>query len=199
MELHRFFSLVAVCFGLVGSVFLAKGIIFLRPKNMLRLTSPYSRLAYAPEQIDSLAAQKTDALVGVIIIFLAFLTQLVSLIVIEADTPFIKTRWVAFLAVLGIISIMTIISYYVGKKFHNDTELEIGKIAIRDYSAERFAGVIDLVDVKSFEIMSQDLINIRREASETKIEFLKRIAKYVGWTIPEGIDFSKIVDNDNDG
>lgn len=197
MELHRFFSLLAVCIGLVGSVFLAKGIIFLRAKAMLRLTSPYSRWGYAPEQIDSLAGQKADALVGAIIIFLAFLTQLVALIFVKAGTPFIKTQWVGFLTVFAIISIITIISYNVDKRFRNHTKLEIGKIAIRDYCAERFAGVIDPVNAKSLETMSEDLLNIRREAAETRIDFLKRIAKYIGWTIPEKVDFSKIVDNDN--
>jgi len=53
--------------------FLAKGIVGLSPKGMLRLTSPYSRIAYGPEQIDSMVGQKADSLVGVIYIFLAFL------------------------------------------------------------------------------------------------------------------------------
>ena len=85
MEFNRFFSLLAVCLGLVGSVFLAKGIMFLSAKNLLRLTSPYARWAYAPEQINSLASQKADALMGVLVIFLAFLTQLATLIFFQSE------------------------------------------------------------------------------------------------------------------
>jgi len=88
MELSKFFSLLATCLGLGGSIFLAKGIVGLSPNGMLRLTSPYSRFAYATEQIDSMAGQKADALVGVVIIFLAFLIQGGALVFVEGVEMF---------------------------------------------------------------------------------------------------------------
>lgn len=192
MEFDRFFSLLAVCVGLIGSVFLAKGIMFLSAKNLLRLTSPYARWAYAPEQINSLASQKADALTGVFVIFLAFLTQLAALILVDRGVALCKTRWAGFLMVLATISIVTIIAYLADKWYRNRTRLEIGKIAVKDYCTERFEGVIDPSTLQSLETMAKDLLGITRGIAEGKIDFLKRIAKHVGWTIPAGADFSKI-------
>lgn len=198
MELSKFLSLLATCFGLGGSIFLAKGIVGLSPKGMLRLTSPYSRFAYAPEQIDSMAAQKADALVGVVIIFLAFLIQGGALVFVEDGTVLFKAGWTGVCIALAATLILTIIFSLVGKTFRNHTKLAIGKIAIRDYCADRFKGMIDPVNAKSLETMSQELLNMNRGASETKVDFIKRIAEYVDWKIPKGTDFSKIIDNNKD-
>ena len=86
---------------------------------------------------------------------------------------------------------LTIIFYFVDMMFRSYNKLEIGKIAVRDYCAERFAGEIDSVNAKSLETMSQKLLNVNRRTSEMKVDFIKRIAKYVDWTIPEGTDFFK--------
>ena len=198
MELHKFLSLLAACFGLGGSIFLAKGIVGLSPKNMLRLTSPYSRIAYAPDQIYSMAAQKADALVGVIYIFLAFSIQAGALIFVEHETVFVKARWTGVCIALAATLLLTIIFSLIDKAFRNHTKLAIGKVAIRDYCAERFAGIIDPVNAKSLETMSQELLNINRGASETKVDFIKRIAKDVDWKIPKETDFSRITENNKE-
>jgi hypothetical protein len=198
MELSKFFSLLATCLGLGGSIFLAKGIVGLSPNGMLRLTSPYSRLAYAPEQIDSMAGQKADALVGVVIIFLAFLIQGGALVFVEDGTVLFKAGWTGVCIALVATLILMVIFSFVDKIFQNHTKLAIGKIAIRDYCADRFNGMIDPVNAKSLETMSQQLLNMSRETAETKVDFIKRIAKYVDWKISKETDFSRITENNND-
>jgi hypothetical protein len=198
MELSKFLSLLATCLGLGGSIFLAKGIVGLSPKGMLRLTSPYSRIAYAPDQIDSMAGQKADALVGVVIIFLAFLIQGGALVFVEDGTVLFKAGWTGVCIALVATLILTIIFSFVDKIFRNHTKLAIGKIAIRDYCANRFNGMIDPVNAKSLETMSQQLLNMSRETAETKVDFIKRIAKYVDWKIPKETDFSRITENNHD-
>jgi hypothetical protein len=37
-----------------------------------------------------------------------------------------------------------------------------------------------------------------RETAETKVDFIKRIAKYVDWKISKETDFSRITENNND-
>jgi len=199
MELHKFLSLLAVCFGLVGSVFLAGSIIFIRHKTMLHLTSPYSRYDYAKEQIDSLAAQKAWASVGIKIIILAFLIQLGALIFVKDGTLFVKSRLIGAFIAVATTTTLTTIFFFVAKRLTSCIRVAIGKIAVRDYCADHFTtGKIGSVNnVKGLETMSQDLLNVNKKAPETKIDFIKRVAKYVGWTIPEGTDFSKIADNDN--
>lgn len=194
MELSKFLSLLATCFGLCGSIFLAKGIVGLSPEGMLRLTSPYSRFAYAPEQLDSMAGQKADSLVGVIYIFLAFLIQAGALIFVEDRTALFKTHWTGICIVLAATLILTVIFSFADKNLRKHTRLSIGKIAIKEYCAERFSGTIDPVNAQSLETMSQELLNISRGDSETKVDFIRRIAKYVDWNIPKETDFSTIAD-----
>ena len=85
MLYENFFSLLSVFIGLSGSIFLVKSVLILNPRAILKLTSPYSRIAYAPEQIKSFAKQKADALVGVLLVFIAFLIQIHSLIFISNE------------------------------------------------------------------------------------------------------------------
>jgi hypothetical protein len=198
MELHNFLSLLAACFGLSGSIFLARGIIGLSPKNMLRLTSPYSRIGYAPEQIYSMAAQKADALIGAIYIFLAFLVQVGALIFVEHSTVFVKDKWTSVCIALVATLLVTIIFSLMDKAFRNHTKFAIGKVAIRDHCAGLFAGIIDPVNAKSLEKMAQELLNINRGDSETTVDFIKRIAKDVNWEIPKETDFSRIAESNKD-
>jgi hypothetical protein len=195
MELSKFLSLLATCFGLCGSIFLAKGLVGLSPEGMLRLTSPYSRFAYAPEQIDSRAGQKADSLVGVIYIFLAFLIQAGALIFVEDGTVLFKTHRTGICIVLAATLILTVIFSFADKKLRIYNRLSIGKIAVKDYCARRFSGTIEPVNAQSLETMSQELLNINRGASETKVDFIRRIARYVDWKIPKETYFSKIIDN----
>lgn len=194
MEWNRILSLFAASLGLVGAVFLAKGVLVLNPRDMLHLTSPYSRIDYAPEQIDSMATQKADILVGLIYIFLAFFIQVISLIFIaDQACSFIKSRWMLFWIVSAMLLIMTIIFTLVDLKIRIYYKLEIGKIAVKDHCIHTFSRkVIDPVNVKGLEPMAQALLDLKREDSETRANFIKRVAEYVDYSIPDDVDFSKI-------
>ncbi len=56
MSFVKFISLLAASLGLIGSLFMVRGVAVLNPKIMLHLTSPYSRIAYAPEQSPTFVA-----------------------------------------------------------------------------------------------------------------------------------------------
>lgn len=194
MSLRRFLSLLAACIGLFGAIFLAKGLIVLNPRAILHLTSPYARIAYAPEQISSMAGQKADALIGVIYISLAFLIQVCSLIFVDDKTNFIKTKWLGFWIVIAIVSVLTVIFSFINIRVSSHIRLETGKVAVKDYLAKRLNRMVNLSDVKTLEKVSEDLLDINKRNDETRVDFIKRIAEYVGWTIIKETDFSKITD-----
>ena len=193
MELHRFLSLLAAFVGLVGAIFLSKGILASSHEHILKLTGPGSHWDYAPEQIDSLAKQKADTKIGVIYIILAFSIQVISLIfVTNQNISLIKTRWMLFWVILALISVLTICFSVLGNYFYKHHKREIGKIAVKDYCIRTFSRkVIDPLNVEGLEPMSQELLNLRREPSESMEHFIRRVVKYVGWTVPDHIDFSK--------
>ena len=98
-----------------------------------------------------------------------------------------------FWIVFAIVSILTVLFSLINIKIRDYYKLETGKIAVKDYCTNRFERkVLDPVNIKGLETMSQELLNLKREDSETKVDFIKRIAKYVEWIIPDDIDFSRI-------
>lgn len=194
MGLHRFLSLLAAFIGLTGAVFLAKGILVLSPKDMLHSTTHYSAMGWpSKEIISSMAIQKADTLIGVTYIFLAFSIQVVSLVLVNGEIPFAVSRWTAVGMAFALASILTIIFYLINGGIRDYNELKVEKLVVRDYCTKRFVGrVADPANVKGLEDMSQEYFNLERNDSETKVDFIKRIAKYVQWTVPDDIDFSKI-------
>ena len=85
------------------------GVVILKPKVLLHLTTPYARISYAPEQIESMSAQKADATIGVFCIIVAFFIQVVSLVFVQDDTYFFKTNWMGRRAAVAVVAIFTIL------------------------------------------------------------------------------------------
>ena len=176
---------------------MANGIVGMKPRDMLRLTAPYSRMAYAPEQIESMASQKADIFTGVLFILVAFFIQVIGIVFIPKEIKFGATKWMGVLSVL----IITVILLFIGCWFRKDIWLnnksEIGKFALRDYCEKRFSGTVDPFNAQSFVKMSEELLCIVKKKDETTVDFIKRMAAYINWEIPVETDFSKITENQN--
>jgi hypothetical protein len=195
MELHRFLSLLAALLGLIGAIFLSKGVLALTPKTMLHLTTPHSRTDYAPEQIRSLATQKADTSSGVIYVLLAFSIQAFSLIFVSNDILLVKSRWMGFWVAVAIVAIFTVVFSIMNIRIRDYYTLVIGKIEVKNHCADSFLGIVEPVHAKELEGKSKELLNLKREESETQVDFIKRISEYVGYSIPKDTDFSKIESN----
>lgn len=191
MELHRFLSLLAALIGFIGAVFLAKGTLALTPKAMLDLTTPHSRFDCAPEQIFSLATQKADTMVGVIYIGAAFVIQIISLLFANSGKFVTESRWVAFWIALAIVSLLTIIFSLANIRIRDWYRLEMGKLEVKAHCGHTFSRErIDPGSVKGIQPMAKDLLDLTREESESMADFLRRVANYVGYKIPDGVDLS---------
>lgn len=76
MQLSTFIQIVAACFGVLGSLFFAIGVMRQSIEAMAKLSGTY--WGGNPHMIQALAAQKSDYLFGGAIIVMAFTTQLLS-------------------------------------------------------------------------------------------------------------------------
>ena len=161
MEYSKFFSLLAAFIGFVGALFLSKSVIMLTPKIMVQLTSPNARWDYAPEQIESMAAQKADAVVGIIFVLLAFAIHVFSIIFAPDSKKIFSSHWMSFWVVAAIVSIITIGFTLYKSRLNTRYQVATGKIAIQDYFNDRFRKVVDPVNVSSLETMSYDLLKIK--------------------------------------
>ena len=192
MELNRFLSLLAAGIGLVGALFLSRAVVVLSPKVMLHLTTPYSRIAYAPEQVASMAAQKADAQIGVFCILLAFVIQVGSLIFVKENTAFTSTRWMGVWVAVAIVSVSAVFFSYLNPRMRDKNKLEVGKVVVREYCENRITGIVDPANADSLWKKAEQLINLNKEDSESIIDFIKRVSAYVGYSIPSDTDFSRI-------
>ena len=161
---------------------------------MLRSTMHYSAMAWPSKQIiSSMAVQKADTLIGFVFIFIAFSIQIISLFVSDKVAVHENLFRCVVLA-LTFVCILTVILFLVDRGIRQYNELEMEKFYVQDYCRRRFIGrPIDPANAKGLEDMSQEYFSLKREDSEGQIDFIKRIAKYVGWDIPEDTDFSRIV------
>jgi hypothetical protein len=113
---------------------------------------------------------------------------------VEDETTIFKTHWIGICIVLAATFILTMIFFLANKYLRKNIKLSIGKIAIKKFCAQHFSEKIDPYNAQSFETMAQELLALNRRAPETKVDFVKRIARYVDWNIPKHTDFSKIED-----
>lgn len=195
MLFDKFFSLLAVCLGLCGSIFLVKSIIILNPKSMLNLTSPHSYIDYAPEQIKSFAMQKADALSGVLLILIAFFIQICSLIIFDESDRFIHSKLLSIITVIGITLFFAFIFYLLNRHLYKQNRIEICKEAVKYECNSHISNLTDQSNLRSIEHMAVDLLNFTRDDSESKSTYFQRLFNYIGWDIPEEIDLNSINDN----
>lgn len=192
MGLQKFISLVSAGIGLVGAIFLAKSFIALTPNELLHLASPYSRIAYAPEQIASMSAQKADAIIGIFFILLAFIGQICALVLVDETTLFVNSRWISFWISVACVSIFTVIFSFIDLKISSYIKLETGKIAARDYCNKRLTReTIDSVNLEGVERIANELLGMTKKADEKKADFIKRIFNYIGFKYLDKIELLK--------
>lgn len=192
MKLNRFLSLLAACIGLGGAMIMAWSFLLQTPETMLSLTSPYSRIDYAPEQIASLADQKADTLIGVLWILLAFLVEIVSLLFVKEDTEisFAEKIRQGLSTLIGMAIIVIIVvalawgSRAVDFRIARHNKLEMGKLAVKNHLSfirrEKMTP-----DIQYIEQMCKDLLNLNKNGSESSSVFLKRVEVYVGENEPQ--------------
>jgi len=195
MTLYRFLSLIAASIGFVGAVFMSKSLLYLTPERMLSQTTAESLIKYSPNQIKAITSQKAHAVSGATAIFIAFLIQCVTLILIDEKIVFWKGHvvfififisWVLILLVLWCI--LTCITEFLDQRYKRSViASKLGSIFKSRKVTKEDAGLI--------EGMAQDLLGLDRYPQESTEEFIKRIAKFVGQPVITGIDLSEVRDN----
>ena len=92
-------QIISACCGVLGSIFFAIGVMRQSAESMANLAGTY--FDWNPHMVPALAAQKADYLFGGGIILIAFLVQLVSVLVPQGQVvaATVRTSLTAWLAV----------------------------------------------------------------------------------------------------
>ena len=192
MDYHAVFSLLAAGLGLLGSVFLSIGVLLPSHKNLVRSTYHYSPMAWPSRQIiSSIAKSRAFTLIGITQIIMAFLTQVTAIIFIERDILFPGDKEPVTIVFL-VLLFFAIISYLIAGEERKYHERAMAKIIVKDYCTKRFEGKkIDASNIKGLEDMIQQYFAFQRKESENPNDFIRRVAAYVKWDIPNGASFSE--------
>jgi hypothetical protein len=190
MRLNTFFSIVAVAFGLIGSYFTVHGNLFLSPKALLELTTPHSRIDYAPEQINSLTSQQADAVIGILLIFIAFLIQFASFFVSESAL-FSSHWWNGMIIAMLATCCVFFATYLADSKYKTNLRLEVGKVEIKTSLAEKERAWSNH-DLQEFEGKATELLDLPRRPDERGADYIKRVADFCDTPSPKSSALAKL-------
>lgn len=130
-------QIIAACFGTIGSLFFAQGVMRQSISNMAAVSGTY--WDFNPQMVASVAAQKADYLFGGSMIVVAFATQLSSFLV-ASDLFLISTEsaWRIPWLGLGCTIVMYLLLRNVAKKVASRFEDQIrAEIAARRAMAQQ--------------------------------------------------------------
>lgn len=189
MELSKFLSLCGMLIGFIAAVFLSR-VLLQSPDQILRGTFSYSPMGWPSVAIISdKAGQKADTLASMILVFLALGLQLCAVF---------ANSWVQFASALGkatgiaiaFVVIVGVVVYHVRCGVQTKYEMEIKKLAARDYvkSAVEGMGVSLYADS---EAIANQYFGLKPRPEEKPPDFVKRLATFVGYEVPKNADFSK--------
>jgi hypothetical protein len=191
MELDRFLNLLASLFGALGSLYTLKSILGLTPNVMERLSRTY--FSFSIPQINALASQKADSVVGVILIVIALLLALVNIAVAPSGIRPFEKRDVALAVSVALVAIVYIALIPIRDGYYKQQRLEIGRIIVGEF----VDGLInkkrlDSSEAPSLPVYARDLLALEVAPGDSPRLVLERLASAVGRELPQDFDFSDV-------
>jgi hypothetical protein len=177
-SLNELINLTSVVIGFTGTMKLAVSAFKLRAKAILQLTSPYARIAYAPEQIDNIIDTKVSTISATIVVSFAFLTQILSeFIVIEE----IK---VSICIVLAVFCCAIFISLLIDKAAYaflfKSNKKKVVKQLIQDTFNQRLTEKCDNIDWELIGKIALDMKFSTNFSDESNDAYIFRTLKICG-------------------
>ncbi len=191
MNLDRFLNLLATVFGTMGSVYVLKSLVRLSPNLIERLSRTYYDFSSA--QIEALAGQKADSIVGVVLVVIALVLAVVNLAVVPDGVRVFESRGIALalVAVIGGASYIALAS--IGSAIHKHQKLAVRRIiTAQDLGALLERKRLAASDVPSLKVYARTLLQMQVDDSEPPRLLLQRLAKEVGKQVPADFDFSEV-------
>jgi hypothetical protein len=191
MDLDRFLNLLASVFGALGSVYVLKGIAGLSPDLIERLSRSY--WGFSAAQIDSLTAQKADAIVGIALVLIALVISIVNQALVP---PVIRVfeSWAMGIALVAVLAGAAYLALaFSGAAVQRHQRLAVGRlITTQEISALLEAGKLPSSEVDSLKAYGRTLLGLAIDDSEVPRALFMRIANEVGLAVPETFDFSEV-------
>jgi hypothetical protein len=187
MELDRFLNLLAAVFGGFGSIYVLKAIASLSPDLTMRLSSWH--VGFSPPQIDSLAKQKADSVVGIALLVIALIMAVANLAFVPPSVRFVGWRC-AIALVAALTGIAWICLNLISNAIYRKHKLAVGRLITKQRLQELFQrGRLTSDDVPSLRVYADTLLQMPVEHSKSPRQLVERLAEEVGLNVPDMFDF----------
>jgi hypothetical protein len=191
VDLERFFNLVATVFGALGSIYVLKSIAFSSPELIAALSSTY--IGFSSPQIDSLAKQKADNIVGIVLVVIALVITGFNLAFVPSAVPFVERRT----CVVGLVFALAVVLYiclsFVSDVIRRREKLKVGRLIATERLNWLFENKrLPASEVGSLRAWAGISLEMPVDDSEPPRQLLERLAKELGLNVPTGFDFSDV-------
>jgi hypothetical protein len=109
MSIDRFVNIIAATVGFAGAIFLLKGVLHLAPDLIAKLSQTH--WDFSVTQLQNLASQKADIVSGAFLVSLAFLIQMIGLLLIRESFSVFEGHW--FAATMAVAASLLIIAIFI--------------------------------------------------------------------------------------
>lgn len=158
---------------------------------MERLSRTY--YSFSVPQISSLASQKADSIVGVVLIVTALILALVNIAFVPSDVKAFDRRGVALALAAALVAMVYIAIVPIGHGVYRHQKLAIGRVIVGEYVDRLLKEKrLDKSEAPLLQVYARQLLELEVDAGQTPRQILGRLANAVGKALPEDFDFSDV-------
>jgi hypothetical protein len=183
MMIDRFASIVSAILGLVGLMFVLKGVSRLSPDLIAKISQTY--IEFNMTQIQNLASQKADFVTGAVLILIACLIQMSSLLFLREPFMIFEDYWrAAGLAVATGVLVMIIffgVNRGLSNHYQEQSKYSLAKVYFQTVLKQ---DPILSQHLKTTEDLAASLFGIEKQPDESGKDFLNRLAKRFEISLP---------------
>jgi hypothetical protein len=184
MFIDRFVNIISAVIGFAGAIFLLKGVLHLSPDLIAKLSQTY--FDFSLVQLQNLSSQKADIVSGAFLVSLAFVIQILGLLLLREPFSVFEGYWFAALLAAAVSLLIVIVFIGINRGLTRHYEQQ-AKVMLAKWQLEQTVKRVAItpVDVRSVEQYTQTLLGIKREQNENGAAFIRRIAGQFKVSLPE--------------
>ena len=185
LHFEKSLELLSAILGLISSFYFCRS-NFMTTEDILQSTTAESCCDYSGKQVEGMAKQKANALVGALFLLLAFLIQIFN-IFFKTDIP-VSYIFIIITIILVFFFLEKFRKSYT-KRIITDAEKISGSEMLKHYMS--ISKVIPSCHVSSIISTIEMRMHSEQFPNETEKQYIQRFADYCDYTLPSGWDIKE--------
>lgn len=191
MNNDRFVALLTTSLGLLGSLFMARGVLQMSPDIIVKLSGTY--WGFNSHEIKSLASQRADLMAGIEILIIAFCIQLLNLSSKIEERPIFESLRQGLIVNFSMVFLFGFATLIVSSFHANQLEVKAKTILVQnEFSNFSKDGKITARECRDFIGFAKARLNIEGLPEEPSLESFVKCCKLGNIEIPSNLDFSEL-------